>query len=273
MILDPLDPIASLEPGKCPNFFKQAQVSPIPKKSSLDKEIFKNYRPVSNLNFISKILERVVAVQLQTHLDEAGLMTAFKLTYTKHHSTKSALLNIHNDIFLNMTKGSVTALTLLDVSHLIPLTILLDRLNVYYDISEPALGWFKSYLSGRTHLVNVGSTLLYPAALQYGVPKGSVLGLILFFLYTNPISSIILSHSSINHRFYADDTQLHINLSPTIFFSSILKLQNCLNDIQNFMSANKLKLNSEKTEFVLIGSKNNSKQLLPHFLINILRSH
>ena len=83
---------ASLEQGKCPNFFKQAHVTPILKKPSLDKEVFKNYGPVSNLNFISKILERVVAVQLQTHLDEAGLMTAFQSAYRKHHSTESALL-------------------------------------------------------------------------------------------------------------------------------------------------------------------------------------
>ena len=74
----PISPItsiinSSLEEGKCPNFFKQAHVTPILKKSFLDKEVFKNYRPVSNLNFISKILERVVAVQLQTHLDEAGV--------------------------------------------------------------------------------------------------------------------------------------------------------------------------------------------------------
>ena len=99
---------------------------------------FKNYRPVSNLNFISKILERVVAVQLQTHLDEAGLMTAFQLAYRKQHSTKSALLNIQNNILLNMAKGSVTALTLLDLSaafDTIDHTILLDRLNVYYGLS------------------------------------------------------------------------------------------------------------------------------------------
>ena len=95
---------ASLEQGKCPNFCKQANVTPILKKSSLDKEIFKNYRPVSNLNFISKILERVVAVQLQTHLDEAGLMTAFQSAYRKHHSTEIAPLNIHNNILLNMAK-------------------------------------------------------------------------------------------------------------------------------------------------------------------------
>ena len=146
---------ASLEQGKCPNFFKQAHVTPILKKPSLDKEVFKSYRPVSNLNFISKILKRVVAVQLQTHLDEAGLMTAFHSAYRKHHSTESALLNIENDILLNMAKGSVTAVTLLDLS------------------------------------VKVSSTLSHPAALHYGVPQGSVLGPILFSLYTNPIGSFI----------------------------------------------------------------------------------
>ena len=260
---------ASLEQGKCPNFFKQAHVTPILKKSSLDEEVFKNYRPVSNLNFISKILERVAAVQLQTHLDEAGLMTGFQSAYRKHHSTESALLNIQNDILLNMAKGSVTALTLLDLSaafDTIDHTILLDRLNVYYGISELALGWFKSYLSGRAHSVKISSTLSYPAVLHYGVPQGSVLGPILFSLYTNPISSIIHSHSNINYHFYADDTQLYITLSPENFSHSIQKRKNCLNDIPNFMFANKLKLN----EFILIGSQRNRNKLLPHFPINIL---
>ena len=110
-------------------------------------------------------------------------MTAFQSAYRKYHSTESALLNIHNDILLNMAKGSVTALTLLDLSaafSTIDHTILLDRLNSYYGISELALSWFKSYLSGRTHLVKVGNTLLHPIALQYGVPQGSVIGPILF---------------------------------------------------------------------------------------------
>ena len=89
-------------------------------------------------------------------------MTAFQSAYRKHHSTESALLIIQNDILLNMAKGSVTALTLLDLSATfvtIDHTILLDRLNVYYGLSELALGWFKSYLSGRTHSVKVGSSL------------------------------------------------------------------------------------------------------------------
>ena len=173
-----------------------------------------------------------------------------------------------------MSKGSVTALTLLDLStafDTIDYTILLDRLNVYYGISELALGWFKSHLFGKTHSVKVGSTLSHPAVLQYGVPQGSVRP-ILFSLYTNPISSIIHSHSSINYHFYANDTQLYITISPANFSHSMQKLKNCQNDIQNFMLTNKLKVNPDKTEFILIGSPQNCKQLLPHFPINILGS-
>ena len=135
-------------------------------------------------------------------------MTAFQSAYTKHHSIESALLNIQNDL-LNMAKPSITALTLLDLSatfDTIDHTILPNRLNVYYGKSELALGWFKSYLSGRTHSVKVGSTLSHPAVLQFGVPR--TLSLVqLFSLYTNPIRSIMHSHSSINYHFYTNDIQ------------------------------------------------------------------
>ena len=86
------------------------------------------------------------------------------------------------------------------------------------------------FIYTQKHSVKVGNTLSHPASLQYGVPQGSVLGPILFSLYTNPISSIIHSHSSINHHFYADDTQLYITLTPTNFSHSIQKLKNCLSD-------------------------------------------
>ena len=191
--------------------FQAGPCYPHPQKTSLDKNVFKNYRPVSNLNFISKILERVVVIQLQTHLDEAGLMTAFQSAYRKHH--------IQNDILLNMAKGSVSALILLDLLaafDTIDHTILLDRLNVCYGFSELALGWFQSYLLGRTHTVKVSRTLSHPAALHYGVPQGSVLGPILFSLYTNPVRSIIHSQSSINYHFYADDTHFHQKISLTL---------------------------------------------------------
>ena len=85
-----------------------------------------------------------------------------------------------------MAKGSVTALTLLDLSasfDTIDHTILLDRLITYYGISEQALGWFKSYLSGRTHLVKVGTTPSHPAELQFGVPQVSVLNFLVQYFF------------------------------------------------------------------------------------------
>ena len=99
--------------------------------------------------------------------------------------------------------------------------------------------------------------------------QGSVLSPILFFLYTNPISSINHSHTGINYHFYANDTKLYITMSPANFCHSIQTLKNCLNDIQSFMFTNKLKLNPEKTKFILICSKNNKKQLLRTFPTNI----
>ena len=108
------------------------------------------------LNFISKIVERVVAaVWLRARLGGTGLVAMFQSAYRKHQSTESALLNIQNDLLLNMAGGSVTALALLDLSaafETIDHFILFDRLNTYYRIGKLALGWFKSYLSGRTHL-------------------------------------------------------------------------------------------------------------------------
>ena len=254
-------------------FFKQAHVTPLLKKSTLDREVLKNYRPVSNLNFVSKILERVVSSQLLSHLDESCLLTGFQSAYRRFHSTESALLNIQDDLFLNMSEGSTTALTLLDLSaafDTIDHSILFHRLHDCYGINGLALSWFESYLSDRTLSVKVGSVLSHPMVLKFGVPQGSVLGPLLFSMYTNPLSSIIQSHRGIKHHFYADDTQLYITLSPSNFSQSMTALTDCLNDIQNFMAANKLKLNPDKTEFILIGSKYSRKQLHSLFPTDIL---
>ena len=140
-------------------------------------------------------------------------------------------------------------------------SILFHRLHECCGINGLALSWFKSYLSDRTQSVKVGSVLSHPMDLNSGVPQGSVLGPLLFSMYTNPLSSIIRSHRGIKHHFYADDTQLYITLSPSNFSQSMTALTDCLNDIQNFMAANKLKLNPDKTEFILIGSKYSRKQL------------
>ena len=193
--------------------------------------------------------------QLLSHLDESCLLTGFQSAYRRFHSTESALLNIQDDLFLNMSEGSTTALTLLDLSaafDTIDHSILFHRLHECYGINGLALSWFESYLSDRTQSVKVGSVLSHPMDLKFGVPQGSVLGPLLFSMYTNPLSSIIQSHRGIKHHFYADDTQLYITLSPSNFSQSMTALMDCLNDIQNFMAANKLKLNPDKTDSSLL---------------------
>ena len=152
--------------------------------------------------------------QLLSHLDESCLLTGFQSAYRRFHSTESALLNIQDDLFLNMSEGSTTALTLLDLSaafDTIDHSILFHRLHECYGINGLALSWFESYLSDRTQSVKVGSVLSHPRDLKFGVPQGSVLGPLLFPMYTNPLSSIIQSHRGIKHHFYADDTQLYIH--------------------------------------------------------------
>ena len=117
--------------------------------------------------------------QLLSHLDESCLLTGFQSAYRRFHSTESALLNIQDDLFLNMSEGSTTALTLLDLSaafDTIDHSILFHRLYECYGINGLALSWFKSYLSDRTQSVKVGSVLSHPMDLKFGVPQGSVLG-------------------------------------------------------------------------------------------------
>ena len=102
-----------LTEGSFPSHFKSAHASPLLKKRSLNKGSMKNYRPVSNFSFLSKVLEKVVVNQLNTHINSSNTSNQYQSAYRKFHSTKTALLKIHNDILASMNVSKVTALTLL----------------------------------------------------------------------------------------------------------------------------------------------------------------
>ena len=189
IIITPITDIIniSMETSTFPQNFKEAHVRPLLKKTSLPKNELKNHRPVSNLSFISKILEKIVA---NNHL-----CNPLQSAYRKHHSTESALLKVHNDI-ISMDKGEVTALTLLDLSaafDIIDHATLTDRLSDWYGISGQAQIWFSSYLQNRLQSVKIKDTLSDKVTLSYGVTQGSVLEPVLFTLYTTPLSAIISS--------------------------------------------------------------------------------
>ena len=126
-----------------------------------------------------------------------------------------------------------------------------------YGISGIALSWFSSYLTNRTQLVIVDGHVAQVSSLSYGVPQGSVFGPILFILYTKPLSDLIQCHS-IESQSFADDTQLQVSVPPSNIQSAISSLETCLSDIQTWMLENKLKLNNDKTEALLLRSSSKS---------------
>ena len=247
--------------------FKEAHVRPLLKKTSLPRNELKNYRPVSNLGLISKILEEIVANRPQAHIKNNHLCNPLQSAYRKHHSTESALLKVHKDIIISMDKGEATALTLLDLSaafDTIDHATLTDRLSDWYGISGQAQIWFSSYLQNRLQSVKIKDTFSDKVRLLYGVPQGSVVGPVLFTLYTTPLSAIISSFD-INHHLYADDTQIYMSLSVSNAKESLEKLQHCLMGVSAWMTGSKLKLNPGKTEFLLIGTKLQREIFLNNF--------
>ena len=141
------------------------------KKPSLNKDSVKNYRPVYNLSFLSKVLEKVVVNQLNTHINSSNTSNQYQSAYRKFHSTETALLKIHIDILASTNAGKVTALTLLDLSaacDTIHHTILLSILDDWFGVTEKALNWFKSYLTGRCHRIKLGDCLSSKADLKFG---------------------------------------------------------------------------------------------------------
>ena len=179
---------------------------------------------------------------------------------------------MHNDIICNMDNDKVTALTLLDLSaafdtidHATPL----ERLHGHFDIYCTVLQLFKSYISNRQQRVHIVGSLSCTQDLHFGVPQGSVLGSFLFCLYTTSISQIITTHD-VSHHMYADDTQVYIEISQSDTHKSIYSLSDRLTDIPLRMKSSKLKLKSDKTAFIITGTKLQRHKLLTTFQLSYL---
>ena len=259
----------SLVSGCFPSELKLAYIRPLFKKTGLDKEDLKNYRPVANLSFLGKLIECVVASRLWNIMTLYELQDPFQSAYRPNHSTETTL---HNDILREMDNGRITALVLLDLSaafDTVDHNILLNRLEHDIGIGGAALRWRKSYLKNRTQCVRVGDESSDAVTLNYSVPQGSVLRPQWFCVYTSPLREIILKHG-LCYLAYADDTQLYISFNPQQEAAKecILQMENCVADIRIWMKQNYLKLNDNKTEFILIGSQHKlNKVVIPHIRI------
>ena len=255
----------SITSGYVPSSFKQALVRPLLKKPSLDPESLQNYRPVANLSFISKVLERIIADQLYAYLDENDLYGKMQSAYRPKHSTETALLKIQNDVLMSLDQGQEVVLVLLDLSSAfdtIDHSLLLERLKQRYGIAGLAIEWVQSYLEGRTQCVVIDSKESSTSRNAFGVPQGSVLGPILFILYTAPLGDIIQAHG-MEHTLYADDTQLYLSVKPMEHNKAKKQIEACIADIRIWMQQNKLKLNDSKTEILHVTSKNRKSDNFP----------
>ena len=217
-----------------------------------------NYRPVSNLCFIAKIREKLVLSQVSSYLNSHNLYNTCQSAYRPDHSTETALLKVVNDLFLSLNKG-ISVLALPDFSSAFDHPILVHRLHTDFGFTDTVLQWFSSYLTDRTHYVSLSNHCSAFTHVHSGVPQGSVLGPLLFIMYTKPLSAIIDSHSIIHHSF-ADDLQLQMSAPPDRMSELLHSMQSCISDVKAWATANVLKLNDNKTELMLVTS-NRSKHL------------
>ena len=244
---------------------KVAAIKPLLKKEGLDPSDSKSIRPVSNLPYVSKLLERVVSQQLLQLLTTHDLIDKFQSAYRPGHSCETAILRVLNDVLCSADRGDLTILVLLDLSaafDVIDHELLLSKLQYEMGITETALHWFISYLAERTQSVCINQTISKATPLICGVPQGSVLGPILFAAYTSQLGKIIESHG-LSHKLYADDTQLYKSFHPdrNACAAAFNEVEECCLAVKSWMSANKLKLNDDKTESILCGPDSNLRKV------------
>ena len=247
----------SLSSGTFPTALKHARIIPLLKKSTLDANSFSSYRPISNLPFLGKVIERIAVSQLQDYLSDNQLHSPMQSAYRQFHSVETTLLKVQNDVLTSLDARREVLLVLLDFSaafDLIDHNQLVDRLASRFGVNGRVLNWISSYLNGRTQSVAIGDVISDPVHLRCGVPQGSVAGPIAFTLFSAPIQSIAKAHG-INCVVYADDTQLYIPFASSDRELAVKKIEACITDIRSWCQRNKLVLNDSKTEVIYFQSK------------------
>jgi len=246
----------SFTQGLFPQRYKLAQVLPLLKKPGLDRAVLANYRPISNLSTISKVLERLALQQFRPHLLSSSNFDTHQSAYRAGHSTETALLEVFNRVFSATTDKKLTVLVGLDISSafdMIDHNILLSRLHGEFGVTGTALAWLQSYISNRSQFVKLGRHSSAPVSCTSGVPQGSVLGPILFATYTSPIGDLIRSFG-IQHHQFADDTQVHLALRSCDIQNGLTLLADCTAAIKQWYLVNGLLLNANKSEAICLGT-------------------
>ena len=248
---------SSLDKGSFYTEWKTAVVTPLLKKRDLEP-IKNNYRPVSNLSFISKIAEKGVIEQLNDHFSSNKLHSSHQSAYKANFSTETALCVLVNDLLWSFERSEVTILVALDLSaafDTVDHNILLAVLKNNFGVTGTPLDWLSSYLRDRQLKVKINDSTSNSHTFNYSVPQGSCLGPVLFNAYASTIVECIPEGISLGG--YADDHFIKGKFDPSnteTITTCVDTVQNTLLSINEWMSANRLKLNPTKTEVIAFGS-------------------
>ena len=233
-----------------PSEWKAAKVTPIYKSG--DKSDPNNYRPISVLPLISKVMERAIQSQLETFLIKHNLLSINQSGFRKKHSTETAAVYFVDHILEQMDRQMMTGSIFIDLRKALDLVdhqCLLHKLE-HYGIREKSLKWFENYLTTRLQSVKHNQDISSNLAIGHGVPQGSILGPILFVIYINDLPQC-LTKSSIG--MYADDTVIYFSATSPGLIKQVL--QNDLNYVEQWLQESKLVLNQSKTKWMLFGTR------------------
>ena len=243
----------SISLSEFPSSEKVAFIKPTYKGKG-DTNDLNSYRPISNLSYLSKLIETIISEQLWSHVREINVIPENQSAYRANHSTETTLCSIMNDMVNIVDEGKCGILIMLDLSAAFDTVVheyLLRDLKSIGIIDE-ALVFLQSYLSDRKTIVEVSGAKSSEWFLTKGVPQGSVLGPMLFNIYTIELSNILKKYN-VHFKLYADDTQFYFSLTTTQ--DTIGKVSEIMLEVKNWMQQKKLKLNDDKTECMLFGVK------------------
>ena len=239
----------SIEEGIFPNDLKIAKITPIFKKG--ERSDPGNYRPISILPTLSKIIEKHIASQLRTFLQNFDLLQKEQSGFREHHSCQTALTKLTDMWLKDIDNGNFTGTSFVDFTKAFDLVdhkLLIQKLECY-KFNENTLKWFISYLSNRKQSVHIGDTQSDYLEIISGVPQGSVLGPLLFLIYINDLP-LHVKHSNID--IFADDATLHSS-APDLNTIQVALCKD-LENINIWCLENKMKINEKKTKCMLIGT-------------------
>lgn len=247
----------SIKTNKFPSLWRSAIVRPLPKNSC--PQSFKDLRPISILPCLSKVLERVVYMQVTDFLESNKILPDLQSGFRAGRGTATALVDVINNIIEARDHGEGTILTLLDFSRAfdsINVSLLLSKLS-YYGFECETVKWFASYLTDRLQQVEIrkkdgSSVMSAPKLVPRGIPQGSLLGPILFIIYSADITTSI---QDCKYHIYADDTQLYHSFDAKNTSAAVQILNSDLDRIVAWTKTNSLVLNPLKSKFMVMGSK------------------